>query len=54
MVLIIDNKGYPHQDLMLVDKELMLDVITVGHHHISLGDALTWSGTEKQRHQEPG
>ena len=39
MVQTINTKGQLHQDLMLVDRELMCDVITVDHHHTSLGDA---------------
>ena len=41
MVQVVNAKGQLHQDLMLVDRELMRNDITVDHHHTLLSDALT-------------
>ena len=45
-------EGQLHQDLILMDRESMRDVITVGQHHTLLSDAITLLKVGQQRHQD--
>ena len=45
-------QGQLHQDLMLVDRGLLHDVVTVDHHYTLSGDALTLLEVGQYRHQE--